>query len=132
MDVDGFAPDSGVAIVRLSGAPDGATATRVRSDLASALGGSTRIRRDPLVVDLSAVTSIDAAILAVLIDTLSECEKHERPLFLLVPDEAEPVRRLFDISGLARLLPVVRSWDEVRRRSSSSQPTAPGWTSPLS
>jgi hypothetical protein len=53
----------------------------------------------------------------VLLEGLASCEQRERPLLLLLPDDAAPeVHRLFEITGLATLLPVVRSWDEAMTR----------------
>ena len=84
----------------------------MRSDLATALGGEA-----PLVVDLSQATFIDSTIVGVLLEGLAEYEKRERPLLLLLPEDAAPeVHRLFELTGLASLLPVVGSWDEATSR----------------
>ncbi|HET9509003.1 MAG TPA: STAS domain-containing protein [Gaiellaceae bacterium] len=131
--------DPRVAVLRLDGDNDASTAQRVRGELTSAVGGGA-----PVVVDLTAATSLDAAVVRILLDGLAESERHERVLLLLLPEaEDSPVRRLFQISGLASLLPVVSSWDEALVRASGNgawrsapppppQPAAPGWTSPLS
>ena len=129
-------PDPGVAVLQLHGDNDASAASRVRSELASAVKGKT-----PVVVDLTAATSLDAMIVRVLLDGLAESERRERVFLLLLPDdERSPVRRLFQVSGLASLLPVVSSWDEALLRAATSgaaapvppQPADPGWTSPLS
>ena len=87
----------------------------MRSDLATALGSEA-----PLVVDLTQATFIDSTIVGVLLERLANCEKLERPLVLLLPDDSAPeVHRLFEITGLAALLPVVRSWDEAANRISA-------------
>jgi anti-anti-sigma factor len=99
-------------VITLPGESDAYTAPRVRSDLATALGSDA-----PLVVDLSRATFIDSTIVAVLLEGLAEYEKRERPLLLLLPDDSAPeVHRLFELTGLASLLPLVRSWDEVSSR----------------
>ena len=99
-------------MITLSGESDAYAAPRVRSDLAQALGGDA-----PLVVDLTQATFIDSTIVGVLLEGLANCEKLERPLLLLLPDDAAPeVHRLFEITGLSSLLPVVRSWDEAANR----------------
>lgn len=104
--VDGF------SVITLRGESDAFAAPRVRSDLATALGSEA-----PLVVDLTQATFIDSTIVGVLLEGLADCEKRERPLLLLLPDDAAPeVHRLFEITGLAALLPVVRSWDEATLR----------------
>lgn len=106
-------PDSGLSVLRLDGENDSLLASRLRSQLASAVSGST-----PVVVDLTAATSIDAAVIRILLEGLAESEKHEQVLLLLLPeDTGSPVRRLFQLTGLAGLLPVVSSWDEALRRA---------------
>ena len=104
--VDGF------SVITLRGESDAFAAPRVRSDLATALGSEA-----PLVVDLTQATFIDSTIVGVLLEGLADCEKRERLLLLLLPDDGAPeVHRLFEITGLAALLPVVRSWDEATLR----------------
>jgi anti-sigma B factor antagonist len=104
--------DSGFAVITLPGESDAYVAPRVRSELATALGDDA-----PLVVDLTQATFIDSTIVGVLLEGLANCERQERPLLLLLPDDAAPeVHRLFEITGLASLLPVVRSWDEAATR----------------
>ena len=94
---------SDFSVIPLSGESDAYAAPRVRSDLATALGSEA-----PLVVDLTQATFIDSTIVGVLLEGLANCEKLERPLLLLLPDDAAPeVHRLFEITGLAALLPVV-------------------------
>lgn len=105
-------PDSGFNVIQLRGEADAYSAPRIRSDLANALGTSA-----PLVVDLSQATFVDSTIVGVLLEGLAQYEKLERPLVLLLPDESAPdVHRLFELTGLTSLLPVVRSWDEAATR----------------
>ena len=104
--------DSGFSVITLQGESDAYIAPRIRSDLATALGAEA-----PLVVDLTQATFIDSTIVGILLESLADCEKLERPLLLLLPDDAAPeVHRLFEITGLGALLPVVRSWDEASER----------------
>ena len=101
--------------IQLRGEADAYSAARIRSDLASALGTSA-----PLVVDLSQATFIDSTVVGILLDGLAECERRELALVLLLPDESAPeVHRLFELTGLTSLLPVVRSWDEAASRIAS-------------
>jgi anti-sigma B factor antagonist len=103
---------SGFSVITLRGESDAYAAPRVRSDFATALGAEA-----PLVVDLTQATFIDSTIVGVLLEGLADCEKCELPLLLLLPDDAAPeVHRLFEITGLAQLLPLVRSWDEAAHR----------------
>ena len=109
------APKPGFAVITLPGESDAYLAPRVRSDLTAALGGEA-----PLVVDLTQATFIDSTIVGVLLEGLAQCEKAERPLVLLLPDDAAPeVHRLFEITGLGDLLPLVRSWVEAETRLSA-------------
>ena len=105
-------PDPGYTVIALPGESDAYTAPRIRSDLATALGLDT-----PLVIDLSQATFVDSTVVSVLLEGLADYERIERPLLLLLPDDAAPeVHRLFEITGLATLLPLVRSWDEAASR----------------
>ncbi len=109
----GFAPVPGVSVLRLHGDNDALLASRLRSELASAVAGQA-----PVVVDLTGTTSIDATVVRILLEGLAESEKHEHLLLLLLPDDAaSPVHRLFQLTGLAQLLPVVSSWDEALARA---------------
>jgi anti-sigma B factor antagonist len=106
------ATEPGFAGIKLPGVSDAYVAPRFRADLATALGSEA-----PLVVDLTQATFIDSTIVGVLLEGLADCERLERPLLLLLPDEAAPeVHRLFEITGLSSLLPVVRSWEEASSR----------------
>jgi len=107
-------PDPGVAILRLAGENDASVARRVQRDLSA-------VETDaPVVVDLSGATSLDAAVVRILLDGLAESERYERTFLLLLPDDDSPVRRLFQISGLAGLLPVVSSWEEALGRAGNA------------
>ncbi len=108
-----FDPESGVSVLRLNGEDDALLASRLSSELASAVQGST-----PVVVDLTGTASIDAAVIRILLEGLAESERREQVLLLLLPEDASsPVRRLFQLTGLAGLLPVVSSWDEALQRA---------------
>ena len=105
-------PEQTFTVITLPGESDAFAAPRVRSDLATALGAEA-----PLVVDLSQATFIDSTIVGILLEGLAEYEKRECPLLLLLPDDSAPeVHRLFELTGLTSLLPLVRSWDEVSSR----------------
>jgi anti-sigma B factor antagonist len=110
------APDAGFSVVRLLGEVDAYTAPRVRDDLADALVGEA-----PLVIDLTRATFVDSTIVGVMLESLRRCEQLERPFLLLLPEDSAPeVHRLFDLTGLEKLLPVVRSWEEAARRIAPS------------
>lgn len=104
--------NGGFTVIQIRGESDAYSAPRIRSDLESALGATA-----PLLVDLSEATFIDSTIVSILLESLADCEKLERPLLILLPDDRAPeVHRLFELTGLASLLPVVRSWDEAAGR----------------
>ena len=112
------AAGAGFSVIQLNGESDAYVAPRIRSDLATALGVKA-----PLVVDLTQATFIDSTVVGILLEGLADCEKRERPLLLLLPDDAAPeIHRLFEITGLAALLPVVRSWDEATARVAMPPP----------
>ena len=114
--MSGFGSDSGVSVLHLNGENDALLASRLRSELATAVAGS-----NPVVVDLTDATSIDAAVIRILLEGLAESERHEHLLLLLLPDDADsPVHRLFQLTGLSGLLPVVSSWDEALRRAAAA------------
>jgi anti-sigma B factor antagonist len=106
------APDPGFTVIPIRGESDAYQAPKIQSDLTSALSSP-----GPLLVDLSQATFVDSTVVGVLLEGLASCEQLERPLLLLLPDESAPeVHRLFELTGLASLLPVVRSWDEAASR----------------
>ena len=108
-------PKGAFTVIQVRGEADAYSAPRIRSDLNSALSMSA-----PLVVDLSQATFVDSTVVGILLEGLAEYEKRERALVLLLPDESAPeVHRLFDLTGLTSLLPVVRSWDEAASRVAS-------------
>ena len=109
---DAAAPPDGFSVVRLLGETDAYSAPRVRDDLAAALGGDA-----PLVVDLTRATFIDSTIVGVMLESLRRAEQLDRTFLLLLPDDGAPeIHRLFELTGLERLLPVVRSWEEAAQR----------------
>jgi anti-sigma B factor antagonist len=104
--------DGGFTVVEIRGESDAYAAPRIRSDLQGALGATA-----PVLVDLSQATFIDSTVVGILLESLASSEKLERPLLLLLPDDSAPeVHRLFELTGLASLLPLVRSWEEASSR----------------
>jgi len=104
--------DSDFTVITLRGEADAYSAPRIRADLATAFGTEAA-----LVVDLSQATFIDSTIVGILLEGIAESEKRERQLLLLLPEDSAPeVHRLFELTGLDALLPLVRSWDEATSR----------------
>ena len=107
------AQDPGFTVIQLQGESDAYSAPRIRSDLEVALDVAA-----PVLVDLSQATFIDSTVVGILLEGLASSERLERPLLLLLPDDSAPeVHRLFELTGLAALLPVVRSLDEATSRA---------------
>jgi anti-sigma B factor antagonist len=105
-------PEEGFSVVRLLGEADAYSAPRVRDDLAAALGGEA-----PLVIDLTRATFVDSTIMGVMLESLKRCEQLDRKFLLLLPADGAPeIHRLFKLTGLEKLLPVVRSWEEAAER----------------
>jgi len=106
------ASGAGFSVITLTGESDAYTAPRVRSDLATALGSEA-----PLVVDLTSATFIDSTIVGILLEGLADPRGREGSTDQPRADDAAPeIHRLFEITGLAALLPVVRSCDEANAR----------------
>ncbi|MBA2384408.1 MAG: anti-sigma factor antagonist [Actinobacteria bacterium] len=109
---DAAAPDAGYSVIRLHGEADVYTAPRVRDDLAAAIGNDA-----PLVIDLTRATFIDSTIVGVMLESLKRCEQLDQKFLLLLPEDGAPeIHRLFELTGLARLLPVVHTWEEAAQR----------------
>lgn len=95
----------GTSIVSVSGEVDVATAPAVRDCLHQV------IERDPgpVIADLVGVTFIDSTGLGVLIGAHRQCADSGRPLRVVV---AEPrIRKVFEITGLTELFPILPSLD---------------------
>ena len=95
---------SGVEIVILSGEHDLGTVPRVRDSLGAAASEGKAI-----LVDLSAATFVDSSILGALLEARRAALEHDRGFAVACGGEAEPVRRVLEITGLADELPVHES-----------------------
>ena len=87
--------DDGTCTVRVAGELDPDTAPKLDGELRDAVQASGCVR---LVVDLEAVTFVDSAGLAVLLDALQAMRAREGVLVLRNPSSL--VRRLLDITAL--------------------------------
>ena len=96
-------PVSGFSVITLRGESDAFAAPRVRSDLATALGTEA-----PLVVDLTPATFIDSTIVGVLLEAKRlAAERGADYSVVLGETTGEAVRRMFEMTGLVGILPVV-------------------------
>jgi anti-sigma B factor antagonist len=98
----------GVAHVAVRGEHDVFTASTLRQKVHSVLGD-----RMPVVVDLQSCTALDSTVLAVLLGAARRAEENDLPFALVVdPAPQSPVRRVFDLAGLATGFPVYDDLDE--------------------
>jgi anti-sigma B factor antagonist len=91
----------GVEIVVLSGEHDLGTVPRVKE----ALGGAAADSKATLV-DLSSATFVDSSILGALLEARRTAVDSSRAFAVVCSGEAEPVRRVLEVTGLADELPV--------------------------
>jgi anti-sigma B factor antagonist len=93
--------DDGVAIVVLSGEHDLGTVPQVKE----ALGGAAADGK-AIIVDLCAATFVDSSILGALLEARRTAVDSSRGFAVACSGEAEPVRRVLEVTGLADELPV--------------------------
>jgi anti-sigma B factor antagonist len=97
--------EPGVAIVVLEGEHELFSAPKLQRQLEGLIGEGLA-----LVVDLTQATFLDSSVVAVLLRARDRAAE-ACTSFAIVLDEStgEPVRRMFEITGLASILPVVRT-----------------------
>ena len=97
--------EPGVAIVVLEGEHELFGAPKLQRQLEGLIGEGLSI-----VIDLSQAAFLDSSVVAVLLRA-REAAGEAGSLFSIVLDDStgEPVRRMFEITGLASILPVVGS-----------------------
>jgi anti-anti-sigma factor len=88
-------------VVVLTGEHDLGTTPRVREALAGAAAQSKAI-----MVDLCEATFVDSSILGALLEARRGALESDRGFAVVCSGEAEPVRRVLEVTGLADELPV--------------------------
>ena len=97
--------EPGVAIVTLEGEHELFSAPKLQRQLDGLIGEGLS-----LVVDLTQATFLDSSVVAVLLRARERSEETGVPFSIVLDDSTgEPVRRMFEITGLASILPVVGS-----------------------
>jgi anti-sigma B factor antagonist len=96
---------SGVAVLALAGRFDAQHATNVRRQIDEALRTTSNI-----VLDLRAVTFMDSAALAVLVQGMKHCRQAEGDLRVCALQE--PVKVIFELTRLDRVFHLFPSQDE--------------------
>jgi anti-sigma B factor antagonist len=90
-----------VEVVIMSGEHDLGTVSQVRDALGAAAGDGKAV-----LVDLSSATFVDSSILGALLEARREAREGDRGFAVACSGEAEPVRRVLEVTGLADELPV--------------------------
>lgn len=94
--------EGSAVVLRTTGEIDMSTAPMLADELEQALDAATA--PGPVVADLSDVTFLGSAGLAVLLDARDRCERAKTPLRLVAV--GRPVVRTLEIAGLLEMLPV--------------------------
>ena len=90
-----------VEVVVLTGEHDLGTAPRVREALTG-----TAAQNKAILVDLCEATFVDSSILGALLEARRGALESDRGFAVACSGEAEPVRRVLEVTGLADELPV--------------------------
>ena len=99
-------PSADLAIVELEGEVDIYSSPQFREALSQGIGeGATRV-----VVDLAKVTFIDSTALGVVVGGVKSLRARGGSLDIVCRDDN--IRRIFEITGLDRILGMYRSLDE--------------------
>lgn len=106
-----------LCLVRVHGEIDLSNAHEVSSAIGVAMGQEAR----GLVVDLSDITYLDSAGVALLLRLAERLRARRRQLHLVVP-RGSPVRRVLDFTGLPRVIPLKPDW-RTRWRNAVGYPT---------
>jgi anti-sigma B factor antagonist len=106
--------EPGVAIVVLEGEHELFSAPKLQRQLDALIGEGLS-----LVVDLTRATFLDSSVVAVLLRARDGAREKDVPFSIVLDDSSgESVRRMFEITGLASILPVVGSRAEALPRAS--------------
>ena len=101
-----------LCLVRVHGEVDLSNAQEVSSAIGNAMGQEAR----RLVVDLSDITYLDSAGVALLLRLAERLRARRRQLYLVVP-RGSPVRRVLDFTGLPRVIPLEARLEDALARS---------------
>jgi anti-sigma B factor antagonist len=90
-----------VEVVVLSGEHDLGTVPRVREALAGVAADQKAV-----LVDLNSATFVDSSILGALLEARRAAHETDRGFAVACSGDAEPVRRVLEVTGLSEELPV--------------------------
>lgn len=106
--------EPGIAVVLLEGEHELYGAAKLQKQLETLIGEGLA-----LVVDLTRATFLDSSIVSVLLRARAKAREARTSYSIVVDDSTgEPVRRMFEITGLASILPVVDRRETALRRAS--------------
>ena len=106
-----------LCLVRVHGEVDLSNAQEVSAAIGNAMGQEAR----RLVVDLSDITYLDSAGVALLLRLAERLRARRRQLYLVVP-RGSPVRRVLDFTGLPRVIPLEARLEDALARSDRGPP----------
>jgi anti-anti-sigma factor len=106
-----------LCLVRVHGEVDLSNAQEVSAAIGNAMGQEAR----RLVVDLSDITYLDSAGVALLFRLAERLRARRRQLYLVVP-RGSPVRRVLDFTGLPRVIPLEARLEDALARSDRGLP----------
>ena len=90
------------AVVLVAGDLDAATAPRLHAELAQLAADGI----DRIVLDLRRMTFVDSFGLGVIVNAKKRLSRHGNSLCLVAGDEQRTLRRVLEITGLDKVLPV--------------------------
>jgi anti-anti-sigma factor len=106
-----------ICLVRVHGEIDLSNAHEVSSAIGMVMGQEAR----RLVVDLSDITYLDSAGVALLLRLAERLRARRRQLHLVVPRRS-PVRRVLDFTGLPRVIPLEARVEDALAQCDSGLP----------
>jgi anti-anti-sigma factor len=106
-----------LCLVRVHGEVDLSNAHEVSAAIGVLMGQDAH----RLVVDLSDITYLDSAGVALLLRLAERLRSRRRQLHLVVP-RGSPVRRVLDFTGLPRVIPLEARLEDALARSGSGPP----------
>ena len=109
-----------LCLVRVHGEIDLSNAQEVSSAIGSVMGRESR----RLVVDLSNITYLDSAGVALLLRLAERLQTRRRQLHLVVP-RGSPVRRVLVFTGLPRVIPVEARLEDALVQVDAGSPDDP-------
>jgi anti-sigma B factor antagonist len=104
---------NGAAVIALSGELDLYTCPEFKQELLRVIDGGATL----VVVDLTATTFIDSTALGVLIRGVDRLKSSDGQLIVACSDPS--IVKVFEVTGLKRIFPVVGSRDEALAQASS-------------